>query len=140
MPDLTHGVIKAVVLADPAAGANFSYTVPTNLRQRLLSVSFHFATSAVANNRRVVLSLLVSGIATIIIVPESVQAASLDVDYSYAIGHRSLAAIVDSVITVPLPNDIIMTAGNILSSLITNKGVADQVTDIRLVVDEVILP
>lgn len=118
--------------ANPAAGADFTYTVPTTVTGRLKSVFFTFVTSAAAATRgvRIVIQddlgdVLVRSAANI------TQVASLTQFYNG--GHFPFAstAIVGEAY-IPLPNDFLMQGNWTISSLTNNIQAADQYSTIQI--------
>lgn len=84
--EFAHGRAFSEVapLADPAAGAGFTYTVSGSYWERIAALSFVFTTNGNAANRAVVLKVKDGSGATLVAVPSAaVQVASKAYTYSY---------------------------------------------------------
>jgi hypothetical protein len=129
------GVIRSIAGADPAAGAEFSETVPTNARWRLLGVDVALVTDATAANRTQ--RLIIDDGATIVaeITPAVAQTATLTWRYSYA---RNVQRGVDpggTLINAPLPDAWLM-GGYRVRSATTNLQAGDNYGAPQLWVEE----
>lgn len=127
---------KPIIVADPAAGANYSVSNTGLGPWRILSLAFQLVTSAVVANRA--LSLEVDdGTDTFLRLPAgAVQAASLTVRYGAADGLTGATA-VGSVTTVALPNGgAFLEQGWRLRTVIDNLDASDQLSKLRLFVEE----
>lgn len=90
-----------VLVASPAAGADWSSAVPGSHLWQLLAVKARLVTSAVVANRAVRL-ILGDGVQTFAILPAAaVQAATATVDYTWVAG--TSPATVDQAAVAPLP-------------------------------------
>lgn len=91
-----NSVLKSVNAADPAAGAEVTYTVPAGSGLLLKAVRVRLVTSAVVANRVPILTIADDNANTVMEFPASAaQAASLTVDYSFVadLGYAMAAAV-----------------------------------------------
>lgn len=133
------GAIRSITGADPAAGAEFSETVPTAARWRLMGVAFTLVTDATVANR--IPNLIVDdGAAEILRVSAAAaQTASTTIEYSAIAGGYSGGSGATR-INLPLPADLILSAGYRVRSE-TNAIVAgDNYSAPQLLVEEWIEP
>lgn len=104
------GVIRVIAGTDPAAGNDFSETVPTGARWRLINLHVALTTSIAAANRNP-LFIMDNGTTPFFeLYPSAVQTASLTVHYQLSNG-LALAAASSGLATLPLPNAVILGAG-----------------------------
>ena len=129
-----QGLIRSEQVANPAAGAEWVYTVQNFLRKKLLSVAFTFVTAAGGAARTV--QLVVDDGANIVgQFPANVsQAASLTNIYTGASGLFSSTALATTKL-IPLPPDVRMVNGWRVRSLTDTIQAADQYSNIWLMFD-----
>lgn len=135
------GDIRSIQIANPAAGAEFTYTVPAGLRLKVLGLAFLFTSDANVANRQI--QILVTdpiGGLSISACTQAVQAAGQLYNYYFAPGNRDMAAAVSDIITVPLSETMILKPGDVLDSFTVNGQAGDTFTDIYLLVEAFILP
>ena len=129
------GVIRTVIGTDPAAGANFSVTVPTGARWRLQTVDVSMVTSGTAANREMVL-VIDDGTTTLARVPQgTAQIASLTRSYSYyeSASRNTIAQAGNFDAALP---PIVLLAGSRIMSAVTNIEVDDDIGPPTLLVEE----
>lgn len=102
------GVIRSITGSDPAANAEFSETVPTNARWRLLGVDVALVTDANVANREVVLTIDDGAAIVAEIAAGTAQAASLTRRYSFARGVQRGGPAASTIINAPIPDAILM--------------------------------
>lgn len=116
------GVIRSITGTDPAAGAEWSETVPTNARWRLFGVTAPLVTDATVANREFVLTID-DGAAIVAEVPAgTVQAASLTRRYSFLRNVQRGVGVSDDTIGGPVPDAILMGGYRIRSVTINLAG------------------
>lgn len=119
----------------PAAGADWVVTVPTNSRWRILSIFAVLVTSAVAGNRNLAIAFTVGGFAaglnpaTVSIPPSQVAQITFD-------STAPLTAIVPGFWHVSIPDGELQTGGSIIVSETFGLDVADQWHAPQLYVEE----
>jgi len=86
LPTEGHGGILAVTVPNPAAGANFSYQLPANIRWRVHGVRLWFTTSAVVGNRYVGILFTAAGGQTIHFYANFTQPENFGQAYVFADG------------------------------------------------------
>jgi len=132
-----RGRIFTEAVADPAAGAEISFTIPNNTRWIIYSLNFIFTTSSTAATRRVHLRIL-DGANLLYQDPESnSHTASITRIHSHTTGveNKSLNNNVD-VTSHPL---IMLPADATIDTLTTNLQAGDQYSDLRLLVEEFLI-
>lgn len=129
------GDLRAITVGNPAAGADWTFTIPANTRMRIQSIGMTFVTSAAAGNRCPRIMLSDGGNPYWRGVPQAVQAASL------TIGIYSAPAVCTSVVSantlnIALPNNLVMLAGQSIQSATSGLDVGDQYSQIVIEVEE----
>jgi hypothetical protein len=114
IPD-TQGEILTLSSADPAAGAEISYTLPAGYRYQILSVQATLVTDATAANRFPVLTINdgtndVAGFAA-----GTAQTATQTVAYQFGPGIAGYQASLRT--HVPTATPLILKAGNIIKTV-----------------------
>lgn len=131
------GIVKQVLSADPAAGAEVSITVPAGEDWRLMSGRVPLVTSATAANRRPHI-VMDDGTASVHMRSPvgAVQAASLTVGYNFGPGIPQDAAVVDGEIRMTLPTgEIYLPAGHRIRTITTALQVGDNYGPMALLVE-----
>ncbi len=135
------GHIRTINIPDPAAGTNFTYTTPANLRLKVRGLAFHLTTDANAANRNILIySDDSNGNKNYIVANTTNITAGLDIDISLHPGARNSSSIVNSSIEMALSYSLILVPGDTINSFIINKQATDQITAINLQVEAFILP
>jgi hypothetical protein len=129
------GVIRSIAGSDPAAGAEFSETVPTNARWRLLGVDVPLVTDATAANREAVLTIDDGAAVVAEIAAGTAQAASLTRRYSFARGVQRGGPAASTIINAPIPDAMLM-GGYRVRSVTTNLQAGDNYGAPQLWVEE----
>jgi len=129
------GNLRSVIVANPAAGADWSLTVPASARWRLQSWSAIFTASATVANRQVRARLgdgvqvTWSGQAQASIVASQVAQVS-------AGQSQATSTLIATEINAPLPGQVILPGNFTVSTLTAGIQVGDQWSAIRVEVEE----
>lgn len=130
-----QGQLKTIQLGNPAAGAEFLYTVAPIIRERLIGICFTL-TTAVAVATRGVRIVVDDGTNKIFQAPANgTQAASLVQIYNGGAFPTNPAAI-GGEFFVPFPPDLRILGGGRVRSLTNNIQAADQYSLINLYVED----
>lgn len=134
-PSYAVGWFDRVIIPNPAAGANFAYTVDGRYVERLLSVRFTLVTSAVVANRFPVMRLsdvtgrVVAGVWAGGTIPASTtQIQTLAREFSLQSNYGGTE------VFGPLP-DWITPPGYTWQSFVQNIDVGDQISAVTLLVN-----
>jgi hypothetical protein len=129
------GQPRSVLVGNPAAGADFLFTVPASTRMRITSLDAVFTTSAAVANRNP--SLIIDDGANVLaeINVGINQAASLTQEYTWG-DSLPLTALFNNNVMAPLPSQIVLPANFRVRSETTLIDVADQWSSIALLVHE----
>lgn len=119
------GKIEEYNMANPAAGAEFSYTVPNNRIFLITAISFRLVTAVAAANRRVHLSITYPGGGAVDYFSSIDQAASLTRDYTCAPRPGGLAEFAGTKIIIPIPDNLWLSEGAIIATATDNLQAAD---------------
>jgi hypothetical protein len=103
--------IVTVSSADPAAGAEISYTIPTGQLFEVTAVTFALVTSATAANRRVALTFDDGTNVFFKSVAQVVQTASLTWTYSAGAGGVDTTSVAGTDMKLVLPVGLILPGG-----------------------------
>lgn len=138
-PTEGQGLVSNVVVASPAAGADWSVTVPTNARWRLRSWFATLLTSATVVNRQLATLISAAG-ADSWYASAAINAVASTNNLVSAGGIAPYTAIQPNVIPIALPPDLLLsgnvTFGQTIGSASINLQVGDQWSNIRLLVEE----
>jgi len=119
------GTLLSYPVDTPAAGADWTYTVPDLTRQRIIGVMGALTTSAAAADRLVQIRVAQGGGAVWSAFASGTQAASLGTIYS--IGPAGvLGGSAATGFLIPLPQGLTLAAGGTISSSTANIDAADQ--------------
>lgn len=131
LPDAIPGnnnPVQSLVVANPAAGAQFSANPSPNNPFSVVAVAYTLTTSAAVANRLAMLNL-----GALPFMAPIVQAASTGIAYTFAQGVPSQHITSTSFTTVPIPgNALLLAAGTLISSSILSMDVADQISAITI--------
>jgi hypothetical protein len=132
------GFMVNETIANPAAGANFTHSVPNGSEQKLHACSFLFTTDATVATRLVTMSLQDS-VNNILVfsAPVAPQTASLAISYSFARGFQATQPAANAVQSLPLW-DIRGDAGQQFASNIITIQAGDQISNIECILEETI--
>ena len=122
-----------VTVADPAAGADFSYTVPTtSTPQKLIAASYTLTTDANVANRLARVRVKRGSNTILMAAASSVQAADAVASnfWQYNVAVNVVAS--TSRVQV-LPDQITLFPGDVIDSFLLNKQVGDQITLVTFV-------
>lgn len=127
-----QGEVFVVRLADPAAGANWTWVAPDGYRYLISAVQYHYVTCATASNRRVTIYIRAgTPLNTFLqICAENDAVASKNYDFYWAAGpgtpYLNLTAL--KVVT-PLPLECYLIPGEEIVSQIGGMVAADQISN-----------
>lgn len=121
--------------ANPAAGADFTITVPAGARWRVNVGRLIFVTSAAVAARRMVLVLDDGALVYFEQDTFETQPASSSDSYCFT-AYGFLAAALVTLHMVPMPPDLVMPAGHRLRSVVQNIQAADQISAIHFLIEE----
>lgn len=133
------GFVHTVAITQPAAGAEWTVTVPTNLRWRPLAAAAVLTTAAAVANRVPDVQLDDGANVYFVGVPNQSIPAATPARVSYAQQIPAAAANVTDVM-VQLAEAAVLMAGHRISSLTRNIQAADQYSAIFLSVEEWLEP
>lgn len=129
-----QGVMGSSNLGNPAAGADFSYAVQANFRQRIISLFFTLTTSATAGTRQVTI-IVDDGANTLGEFPaNNTQAASLTNTYTASAAPYATTTLATQLF-VPLPPDLRLGSTFRVRSLTAGLLAGDQFSTIRLLAE-----
>lgn len=133
-----HGRLFTQTITTPAAGIDFTHTIPARRRWTLRALRFRFITDAnVANRRlRILLDDGTNNFATII--APSATVATSDVFFSLA-PNFPVQDIINNNFLLPLPS-LALASGSHIKSSISAIQAGDQLSAIYLLVEEWIDP
>lgn len=127
-----QGAIVTTVVPNPAAGAGFTYTVPSNTRERVLAVRYELNTDATAGNRTAGIELKT---ATDMPIAETrtsfLQGPSSGFIYNFWHGITEIPDTTGSNVIGSLP-PITLTGGMKITSDIGNFKPGDQISNIAI--------
>jgi hypothetical protein len=129
------GLLGIATGSDPAAGAEISLTVPTNVRYRLIFARFSLVTDATVADRRVHVQVDDGNTLLLELAAADVQAAGLTRNYNCAIDGFARAA-QGSEIFLPLPADLLLFQAWRFRTLTTNLQAGDNFSVVRLITEE----
>lgn len=127
-----RGFSELYAAPNPAANAGFTYSVEGGYWERLQSLSFHLSSDANAGNRQVTLTFKdPSGAVLASISPASVQAASLEYDYTFLPNITTAQAVAGLGLLSPLYGALLQPQWTAVATIAT-KQAGDQVSNIRI--------
>src|SRR5271157_90653 len=130
------GAIVEILVGNPAAGADWTYSFNGQTRARIQSVGARLVTSATAGNRMARIQIVSSG-GTIVwsAPPQQVLAASLTAQFSAA--PAQVTSVVDTLTLVsPLPSPAILAPNETLRVSTLNIQAGDQWSNIVIVAEQ----
>jgi hypothetical protein len=131
-----QGAIVNTQIANPAAGVDWSYTVPLQHRARIMAIRAVLQTSATVATRSPLMQLLdLSSNVLLTIEPAAAQAASLLLAYNYAPGMPSLAVVANNM-KCPFPENMILTGGQKVAPTTLSIQAGDQWSNIWITVEQ----
>lgn len=131
----TKGLIAIATSADPAAGAELSFTVAAGTSYKLLAIRFSLVTAAVAASRRVHIVLTVDAIKVLDTFGTTDQIISETKVYScFPMAGLTASSNGDDIL-IPIPKDLILTPGSIITTETTNLDGGDDFSVMQLFVE-----
>jgi hypothetical protein len=122
IPDI-HGELLTLSSADPAAGAEISYTLPAGFRYQILSVQATLVTDATVANRFPALTINDGANDVAAYMAGTAQTATQTVAYQFAPGLNSYQASLRT--HAPIAADMILKGGNIIKTVTTGIVAGD---------------
>ncbi len=124
-----QGALRSTQIATPAAGVDFTFTLPAITRMRIIAVS-GLLTTAVAVANRLPSLILDDGANILAAIPSgNTEVASLAAQYTWADSCQQVAAF-DNKVIAPLPGQTYLQAGFRIRSTTTGIQAADTWTNI----------
>lgn len=130
-----QGLPVYLTLNSPAAGSNFAYTIPNNLRVRLMSMFFNLTTSATVGSRAVSVQVIYGGAACVVAFAPTTQAASVVQSYTCASGYPS-AAPTGGAMYIPWPFNLLLQAAGLLEIVVGGIQSGDQISNVDVGFEE----
>ena len=119
------GAVNALNSANPAAGAEISFTTNTNQTLELIAASFTLVTAVAAANRRVHIQVTYPTGEMFDFVSNTDQAASLTRHYTLTGYPTGLTEAAGSEIHIPIPYRFLLVPGTTIATLTDNLQAAD---------------
>ena len=137
----TVGEMKTIIIPNPGAGNNFTYTVPAGVRLKVRGIAFHLVTDANVVNRRAIIRIVdpdggISGAEW----ANAAITANLNVNITFAPNSRAATGILGAGLSSTLSSKLMLIPGDELQSIIQNIQAGDTLTKIYLLVEAFILP
>lgn len=129
------GLIRYIRGTDPAANVNFSETVPTNARWRLISLLVTLVTDANAANRFMQLTFDNTTSDMYQLPAPEAQIAGLTRLYAYGIGAHLNLSPINTRYSIPLP-ELILRGGDRVNSVVTNMQAGDDIALPEIMMEE----
>ena len=127
------GIIWDEQLANPAAGANFTYNAKAGFREKLLMLKFDLTCSAVAGTRIPNLNLLSSSVGNFRLPSNQILIAGAVMSLYFYTGLTTIIVDPGSAwACVPLPSETWIRTPGSLSSLIESIDAGDQISGIHI--------
>lgn len=139
-PQNKPGLITFNTVANPAAGADWTYTVgaggAVGSRQRIIAITAKLVTSAAVATRQVVLAVKSGATLLWEIAAGATQLASLTQTYNFGPGAPTQTTVIATTLSTGLPVDFSLGNGFTISSVTTAIDVADQWSAIAVTVED----
>jgi hypothetical protein len=137
-----QGAFESITVANPAAGAQFTQTVPTNALWRLHSIRFTFVAAVAAANRQIRVTLSRAGLVfcTFPVVDAAVTASQTIIAENWTGAGQFLArnAIDNEAFAGISSPPIVTIAGDVIASINANIQGADTYVNIYLFVERLV--
>jgi hypothetical protein len=135
-PVSSQGELLSMAVANPAAGADWSFTCPVGNRQAILCASMLLTTSATAANRIPNFTVLgAAGNPFWSMAVVAAQTASKAITYTLARGTNPYTD-ANSNVTLPLPTDLRLGYNFVIKSTTANLQATDQWSKVTLLVEQ----
>lgn len=127
---LANGHIEVEQIADPAAGADFSFTTDNNFTTEILLIRFTLTADANAANRFINIDLS-DGTNNILVLPQpTALTANLVGQIAFAQGVNGSSSPINQQWIAPLPTRFTTPGNFVWTSRIQNMQAGDQISDI----------
>ena len=134
------GDVRTIAIPSPAAGNDFSYTVPAGVRLKVHAINFEYATDATVTHRVATIFVDDKGLTTFVQIAQQLQTENLNYHYTFAFGNTSTTLVYNQFVPVPLAAYMILKPGDILYSSMVNLQAGDEFVSIQLNVESFLLP
>lgn len=124
------GSLFQVLVANPAAGADWVYQLPANYRYQLQSILFRLTTDATVLARHVGISVYTLAQMHFLTEYRNWQAATLVIDYCTFPGAFDFLAALSLTQITSIPTNFMIRAGDLLGSETLNLAATDQFVNI----------
>ena len=124
------GTLQIQLPAAPAVNTEWTITVPAQQRWEILSIYSRLVTVIAAANRRPILKVTTSGLPHVFIPTPADIVANTQVKVIYQKNALGTIDLTNLIQTVPLPDQLIVNSGDIISSETTNMQGGDRWYDI----------
>jgi hypothetical protein len=138
-PGNRPGQIFISGIGNPAAGVDWTVTIPASVRWRIMGIVAVLATSAVAGNRQVILQLTQAGATACKSAAVPTQIASTVVSYNYGAGITTLLTQIGTGtlnVQTAIPVDYWLPAAQTFSVVTQGLLAGDQWSSINFIVEE----
>lgn len=136
LPPGSPGIV-VVSVADPAAGAEWTQTVPDNVRWEILNIHVQYTGNATSISRYANIEitdgtdrLFFSNVGAI-----DMQSSTMDIDYGPGLEYRVGLATAQAT-HAPIPRGLTINAGSVIASVTLLLQATDQLENIRITVKE----
>jgi hypothetical protein len=134
-PVAGQGMLRGQSVTNPAAGADWSLTVPANVRWSVLSIEATLVTDATAGNRQAFLEIVASGVGLMRITPQTNQAPSQTKTYNWIPGISPATSLgTDNLMSLGVPTKVLQNYVIRTNTLV--KAAGDQWSSITLELEE----
>lgn len=131
------GTMRRITGTSPAAGVEFSESVPVGVQWRFISMHARLTASAVVGNRLVTLNLGDAALAAFYREPSGfTQLANQSIPYIWSDAGAFNSGLVFGFVQVPLPSQVILPVGFTMFSTTTGLLAGDQWSAIGFLVEE----
>ncbi len=135
-----QGNVKGFTVTNPAAGANFTYTIPHGKRWRIQSISLTLTTDANVASRKVQLTFALTGSLIGCVTASFPQIASLAYRYFFERIPTSYTTVTNNRAQQVLITDVLFEGEVTIASAVENIQATDQISDIVIYVEEFLQP
>jgi hypothetical protein len=129
------GWLHSIQVANPAAGADWTFTEPANSRVRLQSLRALLTTSATAANRNIQLQIT-DGVNTVWIASAPASVLASTTQQFTAVGTNSPTGVVTTIFAVVVPPALLLPGAWTIATVTANIQAGDQWSSIWLGVEE----
>lgn len=121
----------STILTPPAAGLDWTWSVPQYQRHKLLAICAKFATDATVGARQVTIVINMGGTPVYQYLASATQPASITALYNFS-NSNTLASVNGTTFVTSIPADVELAGFDNVQVVTTNKGAGDQWSNITL--------